>query len=152
MRARVPFPEWVNDLGTISGSFLPVLFYGFRQVCPLFLQFISPRFTSPSSVVSVRDSIAPLFLPTSDYINNYLSITLCYILVSCLTRRFAQSASSIRYKSPRQHTGLHQVIHTPSCFRRLFLNTFYKIGYPRWFFERIRDPFSLSKVESSCSA
>lgn len=55
---------------------------------------------------------------------------------------------------PRQRTGLHQVIYTPSCLRRLSLNTFYKIRCPRKFFERMQDPsfFSLSKVESSRSA
>lgn len=135
MRARVPFPEmgpWLRYHKWISFcQFCPTVWLS-SQVCPLsffFTIYFAPFHTSPSSVVSVRDSIAPLFslLPTkSDYINNYLSITLCYILVSCLTRQVALNRLTPLGICPRQRTGLHQVIHTPSCLRRHSLNTFYK--------------------------
>lgn len=165
--ARVSlFPKWVHDLGTISGSLFAsfVLRCGSRhKFAPslfFFTIYFAPFHTSPSSVVSVRDSIAPLFslLPTkSDYINNYLSITLCYILVSCLTRQVALNRLTPLGICPRQRTGLHQVIHTPSCLRRHSLNTFYKsVGVSALIlWKNARLPhlfFSLSKVESSRSA
>lgn len=71
------------NLLLVLRSSLRLEFASFFTVC------IAPVYISPPSVIPVRDSTVPIFVclsTKSDYINNYLSIILCYILVSRLTR------------------------------------------------------------------
>lgn len=133
-RARVPFPEWIRDLGAISGSlfaqFRPTVWPSSKVSLPrLSFFFFYNLFRLVSHFPVIRRFRPRLRCPfvfffsfayfRSDYINNYLSITFMLHFGFPFNATIRSNRLAPLGICPRQHTGLHQVIHTPSCLRRL---------------------------------
>lgn len=113
-RTRILFPECVRNLGTISVESLSlslsdsfalrsVAFVEFAYLLPFYISLSPPRFITRFlprfRSQFVRCPFCLPFFTKLNYINNYLSITLYYILVS----PFNATARLIDYLSTRYY-------------------------------------------------